>query len=94
MILHTTLNWIDGGDAKSMVSIPRFHHQYHPDYILYEEGALTQNEISKLEDMGHRLKQSKRKYGNMQNIERNQKNKKLKTASNTRGPEKSLTNDY
>ena len=94
MILLSALDWIDGGDAKSMVSIPRFHHQYHPDYILYEEGALTQNEISKLEDMGHRLKQSKRKYGNMQVIEWDQKNKKLKTASDPRGKEKSLTNVY
>ena len=94
MILLSALDWIDGGDAKSMVSIPRFHHQYHPDYILYEEGALTQNEISKLEDMGHRLKKSKRKYGNMQVIEWDQKNKKLHTASDPRGKEKSLTNVY
>ena len=94
MILLSTLDWIDGGDAKSMVSLPRFHHQYHPDYILYEKGALTQNEISKLESMGHRLKQSKRKYGNMQIIEWNQKNKKLHTASDPRGKEKNLTNIY
>ena len=94
MILLSTLDWIDGGDAKSMVSLPRFHHQYHPDYILYEKGALTQNEISKLESMGHRLKQSKRKYGNMQIIEWNQKNKKLHTASDPRGNEKNLTNIY
>lgn len=94
MILLSTLDWVDGGDAKSMVSIPRFHHQYHPDYILYEDGALTQNEIFKLEDMGHRLKKSTRKYGNMQVIEWNQKNKKLKTASDPRGKEKSLTNVY
>jgi gamma-glutamyltranspeptidase/glutathione hydrolase len=94
MILLSALDWINGGDAKSMVTIPRFHHQYHPDYILYEEGALTQNQISKLEDMGHRLKKSKRKYGNMQVIEWNEKNKKLQTASDPRGGNKNLTNIY
>jgi gamma-glutamyltranspeptidase/glutathione hydrolase len=94
MILLSALDWINGGDAKSMVTIPRFHHQYHPDYILYEEGALTQNEISKLEGMGHRLKKSKRKYGNMQVIEWNEKNKKLQTASDPRGGNKNLTNIY
>lgn len=94
MILLSALDWVNGGDAKSMVSLPRFHHQYHPDYVLYEEGALTQNEISKLESMGHRLKKSKRNYGNMQVIEWNQKNRKLQTASDPRGKEKSLTNVY
>ena len=55
---------------------------------------MTQNEISNLESMGHNLKKSKRKYGNMQVIEWDQKNKKLHTASDPRGKEKNLTNVY
>ena len=58
MILLSALDWINGGDAKSMVSIPRFHHQYHPDYVLYEEKAFSQIEINNLEEMGHKLKKS------------------------------------
>ena len=68
MILLATLDWIDGGNANSMVSLPRFHHQYHPDYVLYEKEALLDSEIVKLESMGHTLKKSRRQFGNMQII--------------------------
>ena len=50
--------------------------------------------IQKLESMGHRLKQFKRKYGNMQVIEWNRKIKKLQTASDPRGQDKNSTDVY
>jgi gamma-glutamyltranspeptidase/glutathione hydrolase len=68
MILLATLEWVNGGDAKSMVSLPRFHHQYHPDYVLYEEEAFMSSEIDELESMGHIFKKSNRQFGNMQII--------------------------
>jgi gamma-glutamyltranspeptidase/glutathione hydrolase len=94
MILLAALEWIDGGDAKSMVSLPRFHHQYHPDYVLYEEEAFMPNEINELESMGHIFKKSNRQFGNMQIITWDHKNNKIETASDPRGKEKSREDVY
>ena len=94
MILLATLEWIDGGDAKSMVSLPRFHHQYHPDYVLYEEEAFMPNEINELESMGHIFKKSNRQFGNMQIIMWNHENNKIEIASDPRGKEKSREDVY
>ena len=94
MILLATLDWIDGGNANSMVSLPRFHHQYHPDYVLYEEEALLDTEIVELESMGHTLKKSTRQFGNMQIILMDKKNHAVEIASDPRGKEKSLGEVY
>ena len=94
MILLATLEWVNGGDAKSMVSLPRFHHQYHPDYVLYEEEAFMSSEIDELESMGHIFKKSNRQFGNMQIIMWDQENNKIEVASDPRGKEKSREEVY
>jgi gamma-glutamyltranspeptidase/glutathione hydrolase len=94
MILLATLEWVNGGDAKSMVSLPRFHHQYHPDYVLYEEEAFISSEIDELESMGHIFKKSNRQFGNMQIITWDQENNKIEVASDPRGKEKSREEVY
>ena len=94
MILLATLEWINGGDAKSMVSLPRFHHQYHPDYVLYEEEAFMSSEINELESMGHTFKKSNRQFGNMQIIMWEYENNKIEVASDPRGKEKSREEVY
>lgn len=94
MILLATLEWVNGGDAKSMVSLPRFHHQYHPDYVLYEEEAFMSSEIDELESMGHIFKKSNRQFGNMQIIMWDQVNNKIEIASDPRGKEKGREEIY
>ena len=94
MILLATLEWINGGDAKSMVSLPRFHHQYHPDYVLYEEEAFMSSEIDELESMGHTFKKSNRQFGNMQIIMWEHENNIIEVASDPRGEEKSREEVY
>lgn len=94
MILLATLEWVNGGDAKSMVSFPRFHHQYHPDYVLYEEEAFMSSEIDELESMGHIFKKSNRQFGNMQIIMWDQVNNKIEIASDPRGKEKGREEVY
>jgi len=94
MILLATLEWVNGGDAKSMVSLPRFHHQYHPDYVLYEEEAFMSSEIDELESMGHIFKKSNRQFGNMQIIMWDQVNNKIEIASDPRGKEKGREEVY
>lgn len=65
MVLLSSLAWLDGADAAAMTALPRFHHQYLPDRVLYEDGALTPEELAELDRRGHVLQQSRRLYGNM-----------------------------
>ncbi len=39
MVLLGILDFADGKMPESWVSLPRFHHQYYPDVVQYEEGA-------------------------------------------------------
>ena len=66
MVLLGTLAWFDGADPETIVTSPRYHHQYLPDAIVFEPGALTEAEQQALTALGHVLKPSRRSYGNMQ----------------------------
>ncbi len=46
-----------GLSTYDAVAKPRFHHQWLPDQIYYEKGALDAATISKLEEMGHTTKE-------------------------------------
>jgi gamma-glutamyltranspeptidase / glutathione hydrolase len=65
MVLLATLAWLDGADAETMAALPRYHHQYLPDRILYEPEAFSAEDIAALEARGHLLEVSNRLYGNM-----------------------------
>ena len=64
MVFLSGLSWIEGADANEMASRPRFHHQYFPDRIFFEDASLTGEERSVLESMGHRLELNPRTVGN------------------------------
>ena len=66
MVLLATLAFLDGGHAAQIVAEPRLHHQYLPDVVLYEAGALNAEERAGLEQRGHALRESSRRYGNLQ----------------------------
>ena len=68
MVLLAVLDFFKGELPSSWVSLPRFHHQYIPDLVQYEMGGLSVDEKRKLVLKGHKLKEIKRKYGNMQAI--------------------------
>lgn len=65
MVLRAALAWHEGASADEMVSMKRFHHQYVPDAVSYEDGALTADEIAELQSLGHNLNQTRRPFGNM-----------------------------
>ncbi|HET7922311.1 MAG TPA: gamma-glutamyltransferase [Gammaproteobacteria bacterium] len=67
MVLLGTLEYFNGGDAKSIVSLPRYHMQYVPDVVFHEPGAFTADETSGLGNMGYTLRET-RHYGNMQAV--------------------------
>jgi len=84
MVLLGALDFYDGGDAKDIVSLPRFHQQYLPDVVEYEDGAFTPAEISALQKMGYSLEDQGR-WGNMQAITWDYKSGKVVAASDPRG---------
>ena len=83
MVLLGTLNYFNGGDAQSIVSIPRYHMQYLPDTVFYEPGAFTKDEITGLEKMGYTLRET-HPYGNMQSITWDYRTGKVSAAADPR----------
>jgi gamma-glutamyltranspeptidase/glutathione hydrolase len=84
-VLLGILNYVDGMNAADIVKYPHYHHQYLPDEVGYEQGALTDGEIAKLQSMGHKLRLSNRQWGNMQVITWDFASGKVEAASDPRG---------
>jgi len=85
MVLLGILDADKGHDSASWVSLPRYHHQYLPDHIEYEENAFSETVLLGLEGKGHRLKRRDHSYGNMQAILWNKAANKVIAASDPRG---------
>ena len=86
MVLLAALDYMDGGTAESMVRLPRFHHQYRPDALQYETGALNETLRQRLEAMGHTLRlASMGAYGNMQAVVWDRATHRAVAASDPRG---------
>jgi gamma-glutamyltranspeptidase / glutathione hydrolase len=85
MVLLGTLNYMDGMSAADIVKYPHYHHQYLPDEVDYEAGALSDQEMAELQAKGHHLKVSSRQWGNMQVITWDFASGKVEAASDPRG---------
>jgi len=85
MVLLGTLDYLDGMSAADVVKDSRYHHQYLPDVVDYEKGALSADEIARLQAMGHSLKESSRRWGNMEVITWDYATGKVEAASDPRG---------
>ncbi len=84
MVLLGMLGVLDGADAKSIVSAPRIHHQYLPDQLMLEPGALDDAAAAALEARGHTLQRATRPWGNMQMVIWNRKTGTLDAGSDPR----------
>jgi gamma-glutamyltranspeptidase / glutathione hydrolase len=84
MVLLGAMALMDGIDAQSAVALPRIHHQYLPDAISIEPGALTADEISALQKRGFTVSASERPWGNMQIVLWDKKAGKVSTGSDPR----------
>jgi gamma-glutamyltranspeptidase/glutathione hydrolase len=85
MVLRGIKAVIDGKDAQSIVKMPRFHHQYLPDRVQFEEGAFSPQQQQQLERLGHRLSLVENGFGNMQLVIWNKTDEKVSAASDPRG---------
>jgi gamma-glutamyltranspeptidase/glutathione hydrolase len=84
MVLLATLAFLDGRGAAEIAAAPRLHHQYLPDVVVYEPGALTPAEHAGLEERGHRLQEAPRRYGNLQVVIWDGASKQLEAAADPR----------
>lgn len=85
MVLQASLAWMDGADAATVAGLRRYHHQYYPDVVVYQDGALTPEEQQGLAALGHRLQRAERDYGNMQVVTWDKAARKVQAASDPRG---------
>jgi gamma-glutamyltranspeptidase/glutathione hydrolase len=85
MVLLGVLDFAEGHGPNSWVNKPRYHHQFMPDMIEYENGAFSTEELAKLKSLGHELKPVRYPYGDMQAALLNKSTKQLSAASDKRG---------
>lgn len=85
MVLLGTLDYLNGMSAANIVKDPRYHHQYLPDQVEYEAGALAQSEVAQLKSKGQTLKEQSHPWGNMQVVTWDFASGKVEAASDPRG---------
>lgn len=84
MVLISLMELIDGASAIDAASVPRFHHQYLPDAISAEPGALTLEEITALSARGFTVSPNERTWGNMQIVLWDRRTNKVSVGSDPR----------
>ncbi len=85
MVLQGILLVLEGEDADELVRRPRLHHQYLPDRIDFETGALSVAVQRDLAQRGHQLNPQLRPFGNMQVVIWDRSEGVLQAASDPRG---------
>jgi gamma-glutamyltranspeptidase/glutathione hydrolase len=66
MVLIAALDFLHGnGELADWLAQGRFHHQYYPDVVQFEPGALSESDQSELSQLGYELKERQSTYGNM-----------------------------
>ena len=84
MVLLGILDFMDGNEPESWVSLPRYHHQYLPDKVYAEKDAFSTAEVAALEAMGHAVEVRERPWGNMHGVMWNRKTGEVTAASDPR----------
>lgn len=84
MVLLGILDFMEGNEPESWVSLPRFHHQFLPDEISAEGGAFTPEEVAILESYGHTVNVRDRTWGNMHGVMWNRSTNKVTAGSDPR----------
>ena len=85
------LEYLDGKTPAQWVSSPRVHHQYLPDVLGFEPGALTAQQQLRLQKKGHKVQELNRNYGNQQVLWWQKESGRSAAASDPRGQGVSLS---
>ncbi|HEU4990885.1 MAG TPA: gamma-glutamyltransferase [Luteimonas sp.] len=67
-VLLGILGYDDGLTAQQVAALPRIHHQWMPDVISAEKGALDPETVKALQAMGHTVNAGEGSWGNLQTV--------------------------
>ncbi|MGH8442479.1 MAG: gamma-glutamyltransferase, partial [Nevskiaceae bacterium] len=84
-VLFGVLDFIGGGDAQHAVTLRRYHHQYLPDRVDFEPGALSEFEQAELKKLGHTLRLVPDGWGLMHAVWWDRRGDTLQAAADPRG---------
>jgi gamma-glutamyltranspeptidase/glutathione hydrolase len=85
MVLLGILEFARGTEPADWVARPRFHHQFLPDRVEYENEALSEDLMEALQARGHILQSVSSPYGNMQAVLWDRRRGTVKAAADPRG---------
>jgi gamma-glutamyltranspeptidase/glutathione hydrolase len=86
-VLLGILGYDDGLSAREVAALPRFHHQWLPDVISAEAGALSPATVAALRAMGHTVNAGESTWGNLQTVAWDKRRDTLEGGSDPRHPE-------
>ena len=88
-VLLGILGYDDGLTPQQVAALPRFHHQWMPDTISAESGALSPAAVKQLEAMGHAVNAGEPIWGNLQTVQWDRRSDTLSGGSDPRREGKS-----
>ncbi len=75
-----------GLGPQEVAALPRIHHQWMPDTIAAEPGALDEATVRGLEAMGHAVSAGERQWGNLQTVSWDKRSNTLSGGTDPRNP--------
>jgi gamma-glutamyltranspeptidase/glutathione hydrolase len=83
-VLLGILGYDDGLTPQQVAALPRFHHQWMPDTISAEAGALSPETVKQLQAMGHAVNAGEPIWGNLQTVQWDRRTNTLSGGSDPR----------
>jgi gamma-glutamyltranspeptidase/glutathione hydrolase len=85
-VLLGILGYDAGLSPQQVAALPRFHHQWFPDAISAEPGALSAETATALQAMGHTVNAGETTWGVLQTVEWNRRKGTLEAGADPRNP--------
>jgi gamma-glutamyltranspeptidase/glutathione hydrolase len=85
-VLLGMLGYDAGLSAQQVAALPRIHHQWLPDVVSAEPGALDASAVKALEAMGHRVNAAEATWGNLQTVAWDKRANTLEGGTDPRNP--------
>ena len=85
-VLLGILGYDAGLSAQQVAALPRIHHQWMPDVISAEAGALDAATVSALQAMGHKVNAGESTWGNLQTVAWDKRANTLEGGTDPRNP--------
>ncbi|MGY4515892.1 gamma-glutamyltransferase [Lysobacter sp. HA18] len=85
-VLYGILGYDAGLSAQQVAALPRVHHQWLPDVISAEAGALDAQTVKSLEAMGHKVNAGESTWGNLQTVAWDKRANTLEGGTDPRNP--------